>query len=216
MPLAPYTLEQAEEDIATLRGQMALLMEAGTKLDGGTVPNVPPSSGFTTFSSNGQEKYTGADGSTYNTGRSTIVISANQTINSSSNLIVGANSTPMSWLVGIGQYMVVGLVNWSQNATTSTAQTNGFTGPATSGCRIANNWQVATQFAQAGINTREASSLGGQSTPAYANGTVVEWYFSGVFTTTATGTVSIISAAPIAANTFVIGANSFASLFPIS
>jgi hypothetical protein len=52
MPLAPYTLEQAEEDIAELRGQMDALLESHTISDGPT-PNAPSSSGVTVWSSTG-------------------------------------------------------------------------------------------------------------------------------------------------------------------
>lgn len=174
-----------------------------------------PGSGVWVYSVGGQLLYTSSvDSIAYDTGRSTQIITANQTISSATAVVVGANSNPMSWSVGIGQYMIVGLVNWSQGATTQ-AQTNGFTGPAISSARISNNWQVATQFVQAGINTRELTSLGGGTTPAYANGIAVEWYFSGVFTTTAAGTVSVTAAAPTPANTYTIGANSWASLYPV-
>lgn len=163
----------------------------------------------------GHEKYVGTDGIQYNTGRSTVVITANQTINSASNIVVGANSVPMSWAVGIGTYLIDGMINWTQGATTQ-AQNNGFSGPAISSARMANNWWVATLFATNGPNTRETSSLGAQTTPAFANGVVVEWHFRGVFTATAAGTFSVIATAPTPANTYVIGANSWASLSPVT
>jgi hypothetical protein len=57
MPIAPYTLEQAEEDIAELRGQIELLSEAHSQVDGGVVPNTADPNGYTFYSAAGQPSY---------------------------------------------------------------------------------------------------------------------------------------------------------------
>jgi hypothetical protein len=114
---APYTLEQAEEDIAALTGQVTTLDEAHTQYDGGVVPNTPSPSGYTSFSASGHEKYQSADGNAYNTGTLRLAIIGSQTVTSTSPVIVGSNggvslSTPVAaahyhfrfhvWFIGNG------------------------------------------------------------------------------------------------------------------
>jgi hypothetical protein len=217
VPTVPtgYTLEEAEADIATLTGLVDRLAEAIGLADG-PIPNVTAASGCTLYSGGGHAKYEGFDNGEYSTGRASVIITANQTINTIADIIVGANSTPMSWPVGVGQYLLSGMINWTQGSV-QTAQNNGFSGPSISGARFENTWWPSTGFGQAnGLNTRETASLGQAVTPPFANATVVAWYFTGSFTTTAAGTVSVVAAAPVPADTFTIGANSFATLWPIT
>lgn len=211
-----YTLEEAEADIAELRGLVDALTEALPLLDGPVV-NVPAASGGTLYSASGDLKYVSFDGIAYNIGRSSIVITANQTINSASDTVIGANSVPMSWTVGIGTYLIDGMVNWSQNATTSTAQNFGLSGPAISSWRFSSNHVGATGTGET-VNMRElfGASLGDGQSPGFPAATVAEWHFRGVLTTTAAGTLSVVANAPTPANTFVLGANSWASLYPVS
>ena len=57
MAADPYTLEQAEEDISTLNGQVSLLEEQHTVTDGGVVPNTPAAGAFALYSSGGQPNW---------------------------------------------------------------------------------------------------------------------------------------------------------------
>jgi hypothetical protein len=127
---------------------------------------------------------------------------------------VGAVSiSGMTWNVVPGQYEIHGMVNWSQGAS-AVAQANGFGGSCSiSSCRVSNNWQVATQFVQAGINTREFSgaALGLGNTPAYAAGTAVEWLFSGSFTVSVAGTLNV-AVATTGGGSYTVGADSVATL----
>ena len=90
MPDAPYTLEQAEEDIADLRGQVDQLDEVHTQADGGLVPNTP-AAGIVTFSGSSQQKYvSAADGNAYNTGRMTAIPGSATSLTSSYQTVVSA------------------------------------------------------------------------------------------------------------------------------
>ncbi len=61
MALDPYTLQQAEEDIATLRGQVDLLTEILAQSDSGTQPNTP-SAGYLLYNAGGVPSYVNAAG----------------------------------------------------------------------------------------------------------------------------------------------------------
>jgi hypothetical protein len=138
-------------------------------------------------------------------------ITANQLINSTTDVVVGANSVPMSWAVTAGPvYVIAGMINWSQGAT-GVSQNNGFTGPAISGCRIRNEWMQATQFAQQ-TNTREANTLSDQASPAFAATLAVEWNFLGSVVFSAAGTFSIVAGEGTVGDPFTIGAYSHATL----
>jgi hypothetical protein len=62
MPLAPYTLEQAGEDLSDVRGQLDAHGESITQVDGGTIPNTPDPNGYTQFSAAGQPSYINDNG----------------------------------------------------------------------------------------------------------------------------------------------------------
>jgi hypothetical protein len=149
--------------------------------------------------------------------RITRVITANQTISSTSDTVIGANSVPMSWTVVPGLYLIQGMVNWVQNVAT-VAQGMGFGGVTISNGRVANSWTVATQQAQGGVNYRELNSgtgfgtAAGQS-PAYtvAIGSV-EWFFHGSLLVGSTGTLSVLGAEGTNGDTWTIGAYSYATL----
>lgn len=57
MPLAPYTLEQAESDIADLRALVDRMGEVHSVADGGMVPNTPDAANYSMFSAAGQPSY---------------------------------------------------------------------------------------------------------------------------------------------------------------
>lgn len=97
MPFEPYTLEQAEDDIAYLRQQVDLLTEILNVNDitVGQVPNTP-TLGLSHYSSLGQHKYVSDDGNAYNTGRITLNPSTNQVINSASLTAVGGMSCSLA------------------------------------------------------------------------------------------------------------------------
>lgn len=61
MPMDTYTIEQAEEDIATLRGQIQLLTEI-IQMSNGPTPNTPASGTVALFASGGQPNYLNSAG----------------------------------------------------------------------------------------------------------------------------------------------------------
>lgn len=154
--------------------------------------------------------------------RLTRVITANQTISSTADTVIGANSVPMSWTVVPGLYLIMGMINWGQNVA-AVAQNMGFGGvgggaATISNGRVANSWTVATQFAQAGVNYREMNSSTGFGTaagasPAYTVAiSPVEWFFHGTLLIGGGGTLSVLGAEGTAADTWTIGAYSYATL----
>src|SRR5258707_12753711 len=72
-----YTLEDAETDIAPLRGQVDRLSEVLTKLDSTDPPNTP-AAGLIHYSIGGQHKYASSDRGYYNTRRATAYSTAGQ------------------------------------------------------------------------------------------------------------------------------------------
>lgn len=62
MATETYSLEQAEEDIATINGQVSVLGEQHTVADGGVVPNNPAAGSFSLYSASGQPSYVASSG----------------------------------------------------------------------------------------------------------------------------------------------------------
>src|SRR5229473_1414470 len=121
----PYTLEDAERDIATLRGQADRLSEVLTKNDSTDPPNTP-AAGLIHYSSAGQHKYASADGNGYNTGHLSLYTTSLTTVNSTSAF------TLLSCPVSSGStYRIDGIVRGTQGPATI-AQFVRFAGPATS------------------------------------------------------------------------------------
>src|SRR5258707_3558425 len=140
MPVDPYTLEQCESDVALLRGQVDRLTEILTQQDftpAGAAPNTPAVSGYTMYSSSGQQKYIGSDGGTYNTGWARMRTTADVTISSKTDVVIAPATGPaLSLPVGTNiEYRVRGVIFVVQGAGSIT-QAVGLTGPATSDVRI--------------------------------------------------------------------------------
>lgn len=102
-----YTLEQAEEDIAQLRGQTDVSGEVQTFTDGSVVPNTPAASGSSVYSAGGQLKYVGFDGNAYSSGRSTVFTAGSQSIVSTSPVVVSGGGSSLSQNVVTGSYKFV-------------------------------------------------------------------------------------------------------------
>lgn len=153
-----------------------------------------------------------ADGNLYNSGPFMITSQANVNVTSATLTALAGYSAP----VAAGKYIVEGMINFSSGAAAG-AEILGFTGPATSLCRISCNWQDATNFGadiNAGTNTREMSSLGSNSSPALAAATAYEFLFRGVVAFSAAGTFAVAAATSTSGN-FTVGANSYCTLTPV-
>src|SRR6266568_443872 len=125
MPIETYTIEQAEEHIAQLRGQVDKLSEILAQNDG-PIPNAPTGSGLAAYSASGQLKYVSTDGSTYNTGCLPLYATSPTPVTSTSAF------TLLSCTVGAGlTYRFDGIVRGTQGPNAA-GQFVRFDGPAAS------------------------------------------------------------------------------------
>ncbi len=206
MALVPYTLEQAEEDIAVLRGLIDILNEAHAVNDitAGQTPNTP-TGGYTQFSSAGHQKYVSSDGSSYNTGRQTLINTVPQTINPAGvtpitglTCLVAANTTyEFSGILRIKQ----GAANVNQNI--------GFTGPAATNVV----WYFAPGIAGGGLVQGVAQGALAMVAVAPGAGPAEQMiWFWGSMTFTANGTFAAGAQAPT--NAFTVQNGCILSIGP--
>lgn len=214
---ASYTLEQAEEDIATLRGLVDTMNEAHSILDGGVVPNITPSSGVTLFSQSGQLEYESFDANEYNTGRITLPLTgSSQTISSTSPVIINNMTTP----VAIGTYHFRAHIMYVGNGTGATGTADfriicpAFTVGGYSLVGTANGPLVSVRYdntSGGGVNLQAPSMVGGVSNLRFD--VVIE----GSATFTASGTLAVqglLDGAGLAQ--FVIAGGSTFEVFPVT
>src|SRR5260370_30150293 len=122
----PYSLEDAERDIAALRGQVDRLTEVLTKNDS-TDPPTNPAAGLIHYSLGGHHKYASSDGTDYNSGRLTLLnTNPPQTINVTADTVINGLQATVSANV---TYAFRGILRLKQGGV-NTNQTLGFTGPA--------------------------------------------------------------------------------------
>jgi hypothetical protein len=118
MALESYTLEQAEEDIANLRGQVDQMLEIIRMQDSAADIAVTVTGGAWPYSLAGQLKYGSTDGSNYDTGRLiTPYTGAGQLVNLTTPVVLGTCTAPLA----VGTYNVFGRVK-GLNGATSAAQ----------------------------------------------------------------------------------------------
>jgi hypothetical protein len=213
--LEPYTLEQAETDIASLRGLVDRMSEVITKNDSTDSPTIP-AAGIIHHSTAGQHKYASSDGSLYNTGRLHILVNASQTISSTTPAIVGANSVPLSCPVkaATGTYHVHGIITCVQGATAD-VQNFRFNGPAVAApSRM--NWKSYNLAGSAGLGTSSVTDIGVTAfgTPAWAIGATFFTEYDGHYVFTADGTLSLVAAESTNLHTFAIAIGSFMIVEP--
>lgn len=125
-----YSVEDAENDIATLRDQVGVMGEVSSMND--VDPPSAPSSGFSMYSAGGDQKYASADGNAYNTGRFT-------SIPANAVSLTSAYQTVCSSPLGLGSYRIRSqlLLNPSVSGGTPSYQFAGSGGLALSHGRIA-------------------------------------------------------------------------------
>ena len=217
MAITPYTLEQAEEEIAALRNQLDLLGEAHTQVDPTFVPIQPAAGQHTRYDTAGHMKYiSGGDGNIYHAGWASARTTTDQTINfTSDQVITGTVALSLSVEANV-EYRVHGLITWTQGAG-SVTQAMGLTGPTTSHVRIPNaHWLTGSgPGANVGAPSPNVYSTlaGGTTTPAFANTSVCWWEFDGWVVFTAQGTFSAVAHCN-GANTFSVNSYSFIEISP--
>lgn len=94
-----FTLEQAEEEIAQLRGDLHLLTERVALTDSTDAPVI--TGGCAAYSSSGQLMYVSGDTNTYDTGRLSLGATGPLTLSSSLQNIPGISCT-----LGVGTYVI--------------------------------------------------------------------------------------------------------------
>ena len=214
MPVETYTLEQAEDDIAVLRGQSDRMSEVITKNDSTDPPN-GPAAGIIHYSAGGHHKYASADTGFYNTGHVFLRTTANQTINSTSQVTAGANSVPLQVPVTAGMYYLRSQVTWTQGGVQAN-QAARVNGPAVTDMLVTMlTWTRSTTggsvFAYDAntINADLGTPLGAGGT-GYPNGTVNIWEIEGYCNFSAAGTLSVDArCVTLSTDTFVVNAGSF-------
>ena len=207
MPIEPYTLEAAEEDIAALRGQVDRLAEILAQQDfspAGSAPNTP-AGGCSLFSAAGHQKYASPDGGTYNTGRATLLATANQgSITATTSLLFVSGL-----VVGAGKYRIHGILDFVGTGAGATA-TFGFTGPAVSaGTKIFTLFQ--SQGTGGTVNPSSITAMTTITSPGYGV-TEAQFRFDGTIVFTAAGILGM-TAAP-SAGTLTIAGGSLIDLMP--
>jgi hypothetical protein len=128
--------------------------------------------------------------------RLTAVMTANHTINSTTDIVIGSNSVPLSITIPTaGVWRVKGVVSWNQNASNGVTQAMGLTGPSTSAVRVPHANYLLTSGLGAGANSPGdfTTLAGGVLTPAFAAGSSCYWWFDGVVNFTGTGTFSAVA-----------------------
>jgi len=142
MPLAPYTLEQAEQDISDLRGLVDRLLEAHTFADGPT-PNTPDSSGVTAWSGSGNLALMNSSGLQGNVPQAQTAFFPNNTVVNGTSLTNLAQGTYKGNDADVGATYETEV--WGNGVQGSTAQTLQF-GVVLGGTTLANLTFGTTAF----------------------------------------------------------------------
>jgi hypothetical protein len=210
MAITPYTLEQAEQDIGALRGQVDLLTEilkfTDSAADWTNTPN-----GAWPYSLAGHLKYLSTDGNNYETGHVTTYATTDQTISSTTYASTCNGPVP----VGIGAYRVRAVLSCQQiTAAVADNFRLGFTGTI-SQVRMVGNF-VENLAGGSDNYSSTTTNNGAFSSPTYAVNTLYTATFDGIIVTTSTGSLSIQAAESVSPDTFKVLALSFFHLEPIS
>jgi hypothetical protein len=185
-----YTLEQAEAEIAELRGLIDVITEAHTKADATDAP-VVPASGLISYSTGGQENYVSADGNTYYTGRATFPAGPSgfpYSLTTSMTTVPGL-SAPL----GVGAYRVHAQLLLAVPVTAGQGQL-AFQLTASGGLTAGSGRYacVATNF-QNGVGSSDYATLGSQvtgNTPGTAGANQIV-RIDGYFVVTVAGTINV-------------------------
>lgn len=193
----PYTLEDAERDIGTLRGQADRLSEVLTKNDSTDVPNTP-AAGLIHYSLAGQHKYASSDGSSYGTGRLILVNTSNVTLNNTGMTSIFPNFSAQAVAYLLRSDLLISLGG------TACAVTMQVTGPAI-GAAANVKWQVTYEsgtgesvFAGHSIGNLNSATFPAATFPASS---VVHVKMCAYVPFTATGTVNVQSQISVASAT---------------
>jgi hypothetical protein len=204
-----YTLEEAEDDVASLRGNTDVLSEAHAQNDTDVIPNTP-ASGSTQYSSSGQQKYIGSDGNAYNTGRYT------QWLTSPVTFVSTVSASIITAPVTIGTYRIVAFCYGSQGSVAA-AQAMRITGPTNSLVMIASNNTKGSATGQSMWATLTTTLNTDLVIAAHAAGSDLWIEITGIVTFTASGTLALQGrCATSNADTWTANNGTFLDLLPVS
>lgn len=197
-----YTLQQAEQDIAALRGQVATLTEILQFTNSTQAPNVP-TVGPVLYGLAGMMKFlSSADNQAYNTGRQTVWCTANKTISSTAQSAI----TGMTINVAPGTYTFHATVAFTATSTgNDTYLTMGGTATASTFFASIDGQAYAT-----GVNPFQ-TTLGnntGLNSNTVTNGNNYTTNLYGLIVVSAAGTFVVNGASSANASTFTVQAGS--------
>lgn len=204
-----YTLEDAELDIGTLRGQLDRTSEVITKNDSTDPPNIP-AAGIIHHSFGGHHKYASSDGGYYNTGSARLHTSgAGLVVSSTTQVNVTWSDGTTTRPVAAATYLVRGRLSATIGGTSTTIKL-AIQGPATTSMEVGywkaqNNPGGPTLFTatQTAINT-----LIQPFTVNEGNGNNFTILLEGVITFSAAGTIALAVAEAVNLQTWTLNANS--------
>lgn len=209
MALTPYTLEQAEIDIAALRGQVDKLTEVLALNDSSQDLNVP-SSGLNLYSLLGQGKYvSSADANDFFIGKTFAYKTGAQTISSTTSTALTDLAIPVS----ANKYMFEAIIYWTQGATAA-AQVLTLVGPALTSCRVSAIFFDPETTGQSTFGGIFDNALGNVSSGAYAAGREIASWFKGPVNFSAAGTFQINAHEGTSGDPFTVNTNSWMTLEP--
>jgi hypothetical protein len=206
-----YTLEQAEAEIAELRGLIDVLTEAHVKGDATDAPDVP-AAGLISYSSGGHEKYTSADGTAYNTGRLTLSMPSGLHITSTSDSLL----TGMSCAVAAGSYRFSGVIFFTMGTTNAGAVIACSPHGPTASVYITGIYYFANLGGSISSRTATVLGTGPSSNASIAVNAAAHAVFHGFATFTASGTFSIQAAEATSGVDFTAQAGSYCDLMPVT
>ena len=207
-----YTLEEAESDIADLRGIVDRLAEAVPLADG-PIPNVAAASGCVLYSAAGNLDFEGFDGNEYATGRLTVIGPASDLPVASAT---PANVAGMTFGVQAGVYRITAKAGYTQGGG-AFGQSWLLAGPAMTYTAMAINYYLAGSGSSSGCawstNTSSPITI---TSPAFAGASTFFLDLDMVVSFSAAGTCNIQTAEGTAGHSYTLLANSFADIMPVS
>ena len=208
-----YRLEDAETDIATLRGQLDRLSEVLTKNDSTDPPNIP-AAGLIHHSVTGFHKYASSDGSLYTTGVQTAHHAGGQTVSSA----VQATISGLTLNVGAAAYVYEAWLQIASDANVN--NTTGFVsmaGTATLATSPPFRGFVAVLGNAVPVTMKIQTVLGTNTPVSFTLDTVVRQYLvviRGSFTATVAGTLTVTGAVGANQDGYVTGAQGTLRVWP--
>lgn len=213
MAIEEYTLEQAEEEIANLRGQVNALLEVHS-IDTATDLPVTPATGISNFANTGHLNYvSSADANSYDTGRLTVAATGALTVSTALQTVPG-----LSGPLGVGTYAVRGQMYCTVPVTAGQGQIS-YQLTASGGLTASAGRATWTEtHAANGVGTSDAQTLGTLQ-PGVTPGTgganhVVK--FDGIFVISVAGTINVQIKQAASALITVLQYPSYLEIYPVT